>query len=375
MFDFPMKEASIWTSLYCFIFFLIILWGNFRDGLKEPFVRRINVAKQKRAYILICFFFITHCLRGDFFHFMENVHDYIFISGYYNYGEEIYQTIAKFVDKNYFLFRTIVWGGAFGLFCWTAKRLEVPIYYAVIFLFATHSIIFAYARATAAMAVYFFGLSFLIKPLNNKRWLGYILGVFLIYSSWNFHNSAIIMVIMTGMIIVPLRKWNMIVVVLMIPLFGVLLKEYLFLFAEGTTNEILAAKITSYSEREIENGISGMIIKLFEYSSFYVPFVISSLCIFQKKKQSIIPSHIYNLYKVTFGLILVCTTFYFLGESFITFFYRILFMTMIPLSFIVVNLFQQNMMSRRQYIFCLLPGLMFLFLRYLYDVYVTYLDL
>lgn len=375
MFDFPMKESSIWTSLYCFIFFLIILRSNYRNGLKEPFSRRINIAIRERAYILICFFFITHCLLGDFFHFMENVQEYIFIPGYYNYGEEIYQAIAKFVNKNYFLFRTIVWGGAFGLFCWTAKRLEVPIYYAVIFLFATHSIIFAYARATAAMAVYFFGLSFLIKPVTKSKWLGYVVGGFLIYSSCFFHNSALIMVIMTGIILVPLRKWNIIVIVLMIPFLSIFLKEYLFLFAQETTNETLAAKINNYSEREIENGISAIIIKLFEYLSFYLPFIISSLCIFKKREELVIPSYIYNLYKVTFGLILVCTTFYFLGESFITFFYRILFMTMIPLSLIVVKLYQQGLMTLKQYHYCVIPGFIFLLLRYLYDVYLNYLNL
>ena len=373
MFDFPMKEASIWTYLYCFIFFLIILWDNFRDGLKEPFVRRINVAKQKRAYILICFFFITHCLRGDFFHYMEYVYDYNFIPGYYNFGEEIYQLIARYVDKNYFLFRTVVWGGGFVLFCWTAKRLEIPIYYAVIFLFATHSITFAYARVTVAMAVYFFGLSFLIKPFGKSKWLGYIIGVFFIYYSWDFHSSAIIMVIMTGMIFFPLRRWNMIAIIFMIPLFCILLKEYLFLFAERTTNEAVAARIAIYSERKIEYGLSGIIIDLFEYSSFYVPFITCSLCIFQKN-QSVILSYIYNLYKITFGLILACTTFYFLGESFITFFYRILFMTMIPLSLIVIKLHQQNIMSLRLFRWSYMPGIAFLFTRYLYDIYVSYLN-
>ena len=375
MFDFPMKEASVWTSLYCLIVFLIILRTTYNDAIKYPFAKAISKRKEKWIYILIAFFFITHCLHGDFFHFMENVHEYVFISGYYNYGEEVYQIIAKVVDKNYFLFRTIVWGGALGLFCWTAKRFNVPVYYAVVFLFATHSITFAYARATAAMAVYFFGLSFLCKPLNKSKWLGYIIGILIIYSSWQFHNSALIMIVMTAMLLIPLHKWLIVAVLFIIPLLSVLLKEYLFLFAEETTSDILARKINSYSERDINRGIASQIISFFEYISFYIPFIICSIQMFKKQNYSKISSEIINLYKVLLGLTLVSYAFYFLGDTFVTFFYRILFMTMIPLSIIIVKLYCQGLMSQKQYHYCVIPGLVFLILRYLYDIYLNSLAL
>lgn len=265
MFDFPMEKSSIWTSLYCLITFFLILKANYKEGLKYPFIKKVDNRKEKWTYVLICFFFITHCIIGDFFYLMEHVYNYIFIPGYYNFGEEIYHIIAKIVDKNYLLFRTVVWGGSFALFCWSAKRLEVPVYYAVFFLFATHSITFSYARATAAMAMYFWGLSFLCKPLSKFKWTSYLIGITIIYLSWAFHNSALIMIIMTIMLFVPLRKWNIIAVIFLIPMFSILLEKYLFLFAQETTNETLANKINDYSERDITNGISGIIIKLFEH--------------------------------------------------------------------------------------------------------------
>lgn len=374
MFDFPMKETNIWTSLYCLMFFLLIFKINFNVGLKKPFIRPISYTQQKWTFFLICFFFVTHCLHGDFFHFMQNVHEYIFIPGYYNYGEEIYQVIAKLVNKNYFLFRTIVWGGAFGLYCWTAKRFQIPVYYAAIFLFATHSITFAYARATAAMAVYFFGLSYFCEPLRKSKKLGYLIGSLVVYLSWEFHNSAIIMIVMTGMIFLPLRKWNIIILILIIPLFSILLRDFLFLFAQETTNETLANRINVYYEREIVSGIASNIISLFENLSFYIPFLLSTKCILKRSKLKTTSSILY-LYKVTFGLFLISTTFYFLGESFITFFYRILFMSMIPLSLIVVKLYKEGLMTLKQFHYCVIPGFIFLILRYLYDFYLNYLNL
>lgn len=375
MFDFPMEEASVWTSLYCLFVFLVILWINYYDAIKYPFVKRVSLKKKKWVYIFIAFFFITHCMHGDFFHFMESIRNYTYISGYHHYGEEIYQIIAKFVDKNYFLFRTIVWGGSFVLFCWTSRRFNVPVYYVAVFLFATQSITFAYARATAAMAVYFFGFSFLCKPLKKSKWLGYIVSILIIYLSWSFHNSALIMLIMTAIIMLPLRKWNIIAIVCVMPVFCFLLKDYLFIFAEETSNEILSKKINTYTERELKNGIAAQIMNLFEYLSFYVPFIISSLQIFKKQIYPKVPLDIKNIYKVFFGLILVSSTFYLLGDTYVTFFYRILYMTMIPLSIIVVKLYQCGFMSRKQFYYCVIPGIINLILRYLYGIYLNSLDL
>lgn len=190
MFDFPIKEPTVGTSIYCLFFYLAILLANYKYGLKSPFTRSVSSSRIKWTLFFIGLFFITHCLKGDFFHMMEHVYDYSAISGAYNFGEEIYPQIGLFVGKNYLLFRTIVWGGAFALFCLTAKRMNVPVYYAAVLLLATHSVIFCYARATAAMAVYFFGLSFLCSPLKGKTWLSYIIGVFIIILSTEFHRSS-----------------------------------------------------------------------------------------------------------------------------------------------------------------------------------------
>lgn len=375
MFDFPVKEETVGTSLYCLLIYLLIVGKNYSQGLKFPYDRPVSKSTINWTLFFIGFFFVTHCLKGDFFHMMEHISNYSFIQGTYNYGEDIYPKIGLLVNKNYFLFRTIVWGGAFCLFCITAKRMNVPVYYAALLLLATHSIIFAYSRATAAMAVYFFGLSFLSNPIKNKKWLSYLLGCIIIYSSMEFHRSAIIMIIMTLMIFIPLRKWSFVLLLILIPLLTTVFKNFLMDFAIAeSTDEMVAKKIQHYSEREVQYGISGVIISTLEYASFYIPFIFVSINILFKNIIKSIPISIIKLYKVACGLTLISVLFMLLGSTYITFAYRILFMSMIPMTLIVSKLYQCKLMSLKYYWICLGSGVVYALTKYVYVIYDVYVN-
>ena len=108
-FDFPMEEPSIWTALYCLVLYLVLLFSNYRTGLSKLYYSYPTEKKEKLSVVFIGFFCITACLNGDFFHFMEFVHNYVYVGGFHNYGEPVYQAIGYFVSNNYLLFRTIVY--------------------------------------------------------------------------------------------------------------------------------------------------------------------------------------------------------------------------------------------------------------------------
>ena len=371
MFDFPFKEASVFTSAYCLVYYLIIVRSNYHDGLLEPFTYEISLRKEVLTLFFIGLFTITHCYKGDFFHFMHSVYNYSTIPGYYNYGEKIYQDIAFFVQKNYFLFRTVVWGGAFCLFCLTAKRMNVSVYYAAVLLIATHPIIFSYARATAAMAVYSFGLSFLCSPLRNK-WISYVLGVLIIYISLKFHNSAIIMLIMTVMIFLPVRKWSIILVIIAFLALSEVFKEILMDIAmSDDIDNTVANKVDFYSQRVINYGPSGIINTTLQYASFYIPFIIATINIFNEENFEILPSGIFRIYKVAAGFVLSSLLFCFLGSSYVTFVYRVLFMSMIPITIVIVYLYQFDMMSNSHYKWCVFSGIIYSVVLYTYTLYLT----
>lgn len=311
-------------------------------------------------------------MKGDFFHFMTYVHEYDFSPNAYNYGEPIYVEIGKIVNRNYFLFRCIVWGTAYIAFCWSAKRLKVPIYYAVIYLFCAYCITFSYARVTAAMALYILGFSYICEPPKRKATLGTLWGIALILSSTVFHNSAIIMVLMTFTILVPLNKWIVIISIIFIPFLAALFKDYflLFMFAENT-DETLSNKMIKYSIVETEQGISGLIINTSQYISFYIPFILSGYWIVIKNKIDQTPTSIIWLFKLSFGLVFAAIIFLSWGETFKTFYYRILFMTMLPLVLIITKLYKEGIISYKHFLLCAWSGIIYQVLQYAYSLYVT----
>lgn len=369
MFDFPVQESSVGTSIYCLCFYLVIFVSNYRY-LKYPFKIPVSKNRRKTTLFLIVFFLVAHCMQGDFFSLMHRVYDYSSVPGVWNFGEEIYHKIGLAVHKNYLLFRIIVWGGAFTLYCLTAKRMNVSVYYAAVLLLVTHSIIFAYARVTLAMAFYFWGLSFICNPIRKSKWFSYVIGICIIIISMEFHRSAIIMVCMTGMLFIPVRKWTIVLMLLLIPLFLNFFNDLLLNIAQSeNTNEIIAQKIQHYSDRDFQQGISGILISFLEYVSFYVPFILSAICIFCKNNKGKIPVELFKMYKVTIGLVIVSLTFNVLGSSYVTFSYRILFMSMIPLTLTVVRLFQCNLMNYKHFSLCVYSGFSYVIVKYIYTIY------
>ncbi len=370
MFGNFISEPSLGTSLYCLLGYIIIFSILYSKILSKPISYRHTPLFRKACYFIILIFILTHVMQGDFFQYLKIVKEYDFTIGAQNYGEDIYRVIIKFVNRNYFLFRLVVWGGAYYLFYCTANRLDIEPLYAIAFLFATHVITFAYARATLAMSIYFYGLSFLCKPKAGSIFVSYLWGVFLIFISSKFHNSAMIMMAMTIMLFVPIRKWSFIMVLCLIPLFSYVLKDYFYLMTLTLDSDsVLSAKVKGYSEGDFQIGISGYILNLFEYASFLLPFIICILKTFNKNIIRRVPKSLLRLLKVTTGLVLLAIVFYSFGTSFRTFFYRVLFMTMIPLAIIVPSLYKLNIITYKNYRICLISGVMFCITRYLYEFY------
>lgn len=370
-FDFPVDKSSIWTELYCVFFYLLILFGNWKDAIFRPFSKNVKSQKKKIAIFLVGFSIITFCTLGDFYHMLIHLHSKGFTKDSTNFGvEHIYGIIGALVNENYFLFRLIVFGGAFAIFCKTAKRFSVDPYYAAVYIYIAHVILFSYARASLAMALYFWGLSFLCEPSKNRRWLGYAFGLFLIGMCREFHTSSIILIASTIAIFIPFRKWSIIVLFVSIPSIALIFKDYFDRFIEySIADDYLAHKFDRYVDRESSVGIARIVIDTFSYASFYIPLFFCTISIFFKNKYSKIPNSVLRLYKVTFTIMFVSGTFLFFGETFYTFYYRILYMSMIPLTILILRLYKENYMSRMALFLCIAPGIPYMIIRTLYCIY------
>lgn len=371
MFDFPMTEFNIWAAFYCIVFYFVILVPNYKCAIKSPFESSLSIKKQRYTIVLIGVFIVSHCMKGDFFHMMESVHNYEFIPGAYNYGETVYVEIGKLVNRNYLLFRIIVWGGAYVAFCYTAKRMSLPVYYAAMIFFATHVATFSYARVSASMALYFLGLSYYSNPLASKI-KSYILGGIYISLSLFFHNSAIIMVAMTFVLFVPIRKWSIVLMFAIIPLFAYYFKAFFDNFAFGMIeDDVIAGKLLRYSDRSLYRGIASQILSTLKYAAIWIPFLISVLYIFKGNNFYRVPVGVVRYMKVTFAIVYVATTFLFFGDSYVTFYYRILFMSMIPIVIMTLSLYKHSFISKHIFFWCNIFGILWHIARYMYDIYLA----
>lgn len=374
MFDFPYTEPSIFTTGYYIICFLVVWRWNYLPLLSAGNVPKIST---KKFWIVVMGLIIcTAGLSGDFFSYMYDVHHYSFTRGAINYMEKIYGIFVGLANKNYFLFRLQIWGGAYILFCLTAKRMNVSVYKATLYLFLTHCVVFGYGRVTASMAIYFYGLSFLCRPLKISRILSYAIGISLLLLSLQFHTSAYIMIIMTLMIYVPMSRWGFILSLCAMPLlvwgFTSFFSSFNF---ESLGNERLLTKLTSYQKLQSGGlGFAALLSNTLQYASRYIPvwFIVKGIT--DPKVRAKLGRPIVKMSKVLLGIIMSATCFFFMGEAFQVFAYRVLSMGMIPTSIIIVHMYRQKVLSLKHFKWCLWSGICAILYMMFYNLYLIYLE-
>lgn len=202
--DVPLAPTPLNTFwCVCLYLFTILCYKN----------RFVNPAylfnpKKSSRFLVFCFvlFALTVFCAGDFFHtidFVQNTTIKQDLSEYMHF-EMVYQYLAIFCGGNYWLFRLIVWGGAILLVGFVAKRLEADkgLVLFIIFIFA--AVNFSGARMYLGMAIYFLGLSFIIKPTGKHSLpISYALGFLIILQAPFFHRSMYALVAATPLYFLP----------------------------------------------------------------------------------------------------------------------------------------------------------------------------
>ena len=380
MFDFPFTEPNTVSSLLLLIMYFTIIVMNKtsliyydEDNDDDTYLS----SKEKINIAIIGLFLCCFCIDGDFFRFMEVIHDYDFTLNAYNYGEAIYGYIAQITERNYFLFRIIVWGSAFVLFCISSKRFGINIYLSTLYLFATYPVIFSYARVTLCMSICFLAFSYICCPIRNKI-ISFFIALLLFFISTFFHTSSYIMLAMSLMAIIPLNKKSFIILLLCLPILIVLFQDiFLYIaqqdmfFSDEQLNERLIRNADSYNViKGFDINTPGVFLQtILQYISFYIPiFYIIKVSLFSTS-QELIDNGIFKLIKIMTGFLLLSTIFFFFKSGSFVMFYRVLFMTMIPIVFVVCYMRQQNIMSESEYRKCLFSGIIYYYIRIFYCFY------
>ena len=252
-------------------------------------------------------------------------------------------------------FRLIVWGGGLLLVSLTAKmyrNLLMP-GLAVMFLFVFFGNIFSYARASLAMAIFFSGISIYLCVENT---LAKMLGIGMAICSYFFHHELVIGVGILPCILLSFEKKKSIfhsIILFAIIIAGITyVNSNLALMESIFGNDDVAEKIEHYNDFA-QNALR--MSTLVNYLNVIYPFVLMSIFMYQHEDP---PKAIVGLYRITFGLLMVSSAFMIVSGLRSVYTYRVLYISIIPISIMMAYFYNQGFFKRYQFAIMLLLALL-----------------
>lgn len=371
-FDIVPEEYSFGQNLWCLCLFCFGLLTTIRYNLADRGVwlqpnRKATFFMVTTIFIMTITCFVDH----DYYSYWDLVvNDQMDLTTFSL--EDPYFYIIETVHNNYFLFRLLIWGCALFFFCKASNILNLSLAHTSFVLGACFMITFAYARASLAMAMVFFGYILFFQNIRKKFW-PCLLGIAIFISGFYFHRSIVLAMVM--ILIMPFLKFKkswIFFYIILIPIFFLAVRyyyNYLLLNSE-ILDEDTANKLIRYNEADHGRpNLLGIIANILNYGRFYVPIGLAIYALYLKNKVYLVPIIFRNLLKISVGITFVASCFLFFELDTSVFVYRFLYMAMIPLCFIIVEMYKKKVWTRGQYIFSILFGIIYSLYRFTYGLY------
>lgn len=337
---------NIHQTAWMVFFNILIVFCNYcvlKDALKYPF--KVSKAKYNIGWILCLLFCLFSFWGTDWFHYLETY--FIIRAGYETNLENVYVWIIQNLSPDYLIFRLIVWGTALYLLIKTVNNLSVSKELVLLLLGIIYIIWFAYARATLAMAMAFYGYSLIIK--NNYNFRSFLLGVVIFLSSYFFHKSATfaIGVVALALFLKRFPRYTLWILLISFPLALVLAKIGVasFMLTDIDGDGDMASYMATgqrYMEEDLStHGIGAILQSMFERIPYYLTACLGFGIIRQKK--IIIPNDVKSYIILQILLVLISSIFAFdLGVNTSTIYGRFLRFAAIPTTIVMAYLYQSG---------------------------------
>lgn len=319
-----------------FIFLIILLYlaivVTFADARMKPY--RLPSLQRKFGIVLFLLFCLFAVHDTDYFHYMESLRDMSL--GDDSHFEPIYAEIAKLVKYDYILFRLVIWGSALVLLLLTTRRLRLPtdlVVYIFTLLFITR---FSYARASLAMAVAFYGYSFIIQPHKSKIF-SYLFGVIVSVCAYFFHYSALFLLPVCIVSLFKLTKFKIYILLILYPLLVYLLNTYgIEHIISGDEELDFIDKAQSYITSDTkEVGIAALIRIILVRTPYYLVFLSIAHSLIRNKYNQLNKTES-SLVNLVFYIIYFASLFLFTTKfNTDVLYYRFLYYAIIPFSMIL----------------------------------------
>lgn len=345
-YSFDEFSIPLWVKALFWGFYMVVfVYAVWKLLIKAP----RNKREVEVNYLIVLYFAayaVFYCVNPDYFSYRAWLYGLDFT--YWN-KEVVYVDIILIcrslpVTYPYEVFRLIVWGGAVLLAYHTFrmyKEMALP-GLVFLFLFVFHSSTFSYARASLAMAVYFFGISvhLCLKDPSLRIW-GIIAAIF----SFFLHREMLVGIAVLPCILIPFERKHMtrlsiiwlIIAVATITYF----KSNFQIFDAMFDNDDISSKIESYNETA--QG-SFRLSTLVNYLKYFFPFYVITKCILKRTP----PMPILGMYRITYAVIMSSAAFMIVFGLRSVYTYRVLYITMIPLTLLVGYCYCNGYFTKKQ---------------------------
>ncbi len=378
MFKVTIDEPALWMTIYCLLFYIYINFSNRKKALSFEHIDSKKIKyKGMYRFMLFCSFILlmTNIYESDYFSYARMIQEYKFSPFSHNHGEPIYGYIAWVVDRNYFLFRAIVWGGALYLLLKVFDVFRLNRYLGFYLMFSMYFTTHFISRAAFAYALYFIGFGFLFRNGRGLTLPQRFFAIGLILLSVVFHKSSFFLVLITPLVFLPINKRTIIAILLIFPLLLPMLKQIFDLFAVGLVDDIALQKaLITYSKREtaVANW-KGLIRSVILIGTYYFPVIYATKQLYFSKTSISIKSidrNVIYLYKLVVIILLSATAFLFMGFKGDDFYNRTMWMTAIPNTVLMCYLYKEEILLKKQFYRLMNIGIIYQLYVYAYSVYV-----
>ena len=354
MIDFSITHPSEQTSLFCLLLFVMVV-VLFKPRMQ--FDDEDNIISQ-RWFLLLCgliFFAVTDWIPGDWFHYQDFMY-----SSSVTHLERFYVLLKELVGHNYLLFRITVWGLASILFVSILNVLELDKRIGLWVLVTMYALLYSYARASLGMAVFFLGYSLLITVFESpNRFVRIVLGIALMVLSTLFHSSMIVLVLLSTVTFIPIKKKSLVFCFVLTGLIVFIGSKYLnqLISSDLITDDVLADKLS-----EVESGwsatrnINGRINDFLKFASIYFPVTIISFVVIRNRED--VPFEILQLYKFILFIVAFALSMHIIFSNDV-FYYRTLYMTIMPIAIVLTYLYYEGYLGNRGFYITVCSGLLF----------------
>lgn len=309
------------------VFLIMFVWRV------KKYPHQLSVPEILIALLLCMVHYILPQTSGDYLSYKDFVEwagftNAALLSNYYEHFEKIYFIIVNFVHNDYFLFRLVVWGSTLVLFCMTALRLQISFSAFIFFLSIYIMPCTSTSRVCLAYAIAYYGFSFLIKPIYTKAstLISFIIGLFLIYFSLQFHRTALIFIAILPLSLIQLDKKKLYYVAILFPLLVIVLRLGLYDFVVNynqTDDSFFDAQtLSAYMNTSRKVFGPGHIIRMaLYYLNCYIVLFFIVKCII-KKSYNEWPNYIQGFANATLIIIVASSAFLFFEDITQTLFLR-----------------------------------------------------